>query len=47
VVYNPMGNPAVTISFPQPWTSVAANRMGNRFVIDPADGDIFLQRQQR
>lgn len=47
VVYNPMGNRAVTISFPQPWTSVAAHRVGNRFVIEPADGDIFLRGEQR
>lgn len=46
VVYNPMGNRAVTVSFPQPWTSVATNRTENRFVIDPADGDILLKPQE-
>ncbi len=42
VVYNPMGNRGVTVSFPQPRTSLATGRTAREHELGCPDGDIFL-----
>jgi class 3 adenylate cyclase len=42
-VFNPIGNPAVRVRWPEPRTSAASGRRGSEFVVAPADGDFFLK----
>jgi hypothetical protein len=43
VVYNPMGNGAVTVRFGQPHTSRATGRRSETHALSPCDGDIYLR----
>jgi hypothetical protein len=43
VIYNPIGNKAVTVKFKEPRTSAATGKSGTVFTVSPEDGDIFLQ----
>jgi hypothetical protein len=41
VVYNPMGNRTVTVSFGKPYKSAASGKRAKEHSIEPGDGDIF------
>ncbi len=43
VLYNPLGNKTVTISFDDERTSVATGRTARSHSVSPCDGDIFLE----
>jgi hypothetical protein len=43
VVYNPMGNRPVTVTFPEPHTSRATGERSRTHVLGPLDGDIYLK----
>jgi len=43
VVYNPMGNKQVTITFPVPRTSVATGQTASKHQLNCPDGDIYLR----
>ncbi len=43
VIYNPIGNKPVTVTFPKSRTSAATGKTGVSFVVNPEDGDIFLK----
>lgn len=45
VVYNPMGNKTVAVTFSQPRKSLATGKVGTRHSVNSADGDIFLLTQ--
>ena len=42
VVYNPMGNKAVSVTFPEERRSVATGKTARTHEVGNADGDIFL-----
>ena len=42
VVYNPMGNATVTVTFDRPHRSLATSLVGKEHTLSAADGDIFL-----
>lgn len=42
-VYNPLGNPAVTVTLDEPRTSAATGKTDRRHVVNPCDGDLFLR----
>lgn len=42
VIYNPMGNETVNVSFPESMQSVATGLSGTQHKVASADGDIFL-----
>jgi len=44
VLYNPIGNKPVTVTFHEPHTSAATGKTGESFVVNPEDGDIFLPK---
>lgn len=44
VVYNPMGNKTVTITFAQARKSLATGKVAKEHSVNPADGDIFLTK---
>jgi hypothetical protein len=43
VIYNPIDNKPVKVTFDQPRTSAATGDTGVSFVVNPEDGDIFLK----
>jgi len=43
VVYNPMGNKAVSVTFPEERRSVATGKIARSHDLGSADGDIFLK----
>jgi len=43
VVYNPMGNRVITVSFGEDRTSIASGKRSQIHVVDPGDGDIFVR----
>lgn len=43
VVYNPMGNPAVTITLDEPRTSAATGKRAETHTVQPCDGDLLLR----
>lgn len=43
VVYNPLGNKAVTVTFPEERRSAATGKPAKNHDLDSADGDIFLK----
>lgn len=47
VVYNPMGNKPVTVTFPDERISRASGKRGRVHVLAPADGDIYLKLTSR
>ncbi|KPK80590.1 MAG: hypothetical protein AMJ81_11805 [Phycisphaerae bacterium SM23_33] len=47
VVYNPMGNQPVTVTFSEDRTSLGTGRRGRKHLLAGADGDIYLKPQTR
>jgi len=47
VVYNPMGNKRVTVTFGENRTSLAAGKTAKQHRINPCDGDILLRKPIR
>lgn len=45
VVYNPKGNPPVTIVFDKPTTSCATGQQARIHTVGPCDGDFFLRKE--
>jgi hypothetical protein len=43
-LYNPMGNKPVTVTFSSDKTSAASGKRGRTFVVEPNDGDLFLDQ---
>ena len=43
VVYNPLGNKAVSVTFPEDRRSAATGRIGRTHALRSPDGDIFLK----
>jgi hypothetical protein len=44
VIYNPMGNVKVNIEFSDARFSAANEQIGDKFIIEPMDGDLFLKK---
>jgi hypothetical protein len=42
VIYNPMGNPSITVTFPQPRISAATGQTSTAFSLQGMDGDLYL-----
>jgi len=47
VVYNPMGNGPVTVTFPEPRTSAASGKTTTAHLVNCPDGDLFLRSSPR
>jgi hypothetical protein len=43
VIYNPMGNGAVTVTFAEPRVSAAIGQTSLTFVLEPMDGDLYIK----
>jgi hypothetical protein len=42
VVYNPLGNKIVTVTFDRPRTSAATGKSSTTFTVEGMDGDLYL-----